>query len=214
MSIPITTIIYGPINITANATSGIGIVRVEFYVDGSLKATDTAAPYTYLWNPLISFNGTSLKHTIMAVAYDTQGDSASAEMSVTKWRFHPLPFIVAGVIAGVGIASKLLLHTTVTGLFFDVAQSRFTVSFYAIRIHYSTNGPIKHVKGIVNFKSCTGGILIGPIKMTRIGLYHNIAVGTFTFLGDIHYNIGGFRQGFTTASSTTTLKDMIQNLIP
>jgi hypothetical protein len=191
INIPITTIIYGPINITANATSGIGIARVEFYVDGSLKTTDTAAPYTYLWNPLISFNGTSLKHTIKTVAYDTQGDSASAELNVTKWRFHPLPFIIAGAIAGAAISSKLLLHTTVRGLVFNLQESKSAVSFYAIRIHYTTSGPIKHVKGVINFKSCTGGIIIGPIKMTRIGPLHKFAYGTFTFLGDINYNSCG-----------------------
>jgi hypothetical protein len=93
--------------------------------------------------------------------------------------------------------------TTVTGLFFNVQQSTFTVSFYAIRIHYWTTGPFRHVNGIINFKSCTGGMIIGPIKMTWIGPLHNIAYGTFTFLGDIHYNNSGFRQGFINTSPTT-----------
>ncbi|MCX6663834.1 MAG: Ig-like domain-containing protein, partial [Euryarchaeota archaeon] len=72
MSLPTDTIIYGPITITANVTSGIGVTRVEFYVDGKLKETVTAAPYTYLWRPLIQFNGLSLKHTIKVIAYNTE----------------------------------------------------------------------------------------------------------------------------------------------
>jgi hypothetical protein len=93
--------------------------------------------------------------------------------------------------------------TTVTGLFFNVQQSTFTVSFYALRIHYWTTGPFRHERGVINIKSCTGGMIIGPIKMTWIGPLHNIAYGTFTFLGDIHYNNSGFRQGFINTSPTT-----------
>ncbi|VVB60482.1 Uncharacterised protein [uncultured archaeon] len=92
--------------------------------------------------------------------------------------------------------------TTVTGLFYNVQQSTFTVSFYAIRIRYWTTGPFRHENGIINLKSCTGGMIIGPIKMTWIGPLHNFAYGTFTFLGDIYYNRNGFRQGFTNTSPT------------
>jgi hypothetical protein len=190
MSLPTDTIIYGPITITANVTSGIGVARVEFYVDGKLKETVTAAPYTYLWRPLIQFNGLSLKHTIKVIAYNTEGNNATAELNVTKWRFHPLPFIVAGI----PIASKLLLHTTVRGFIFNLKESMTTVSFYALRIHYKTDSLFRSAKGVINFRSCTGGTLVGPIKMIRMGTFHNFAYGTFTFLGDIHYNPSGFGQ--------------------
>jgi hypothetical protein len=93
--------------------------------------------------------------------------------------------------------------TKVTGLFFNVQQSTFTVSFYAIRIHYWTTGLFRHVNGIINLKSCTGGMIIGPIKMTWIGPLHNLAYGTFTFLGDIYYNNSGFGQGFANTFPTT-----------
>jgi hypothetical protein len=212
MSIPINTIIYGRINITADVTSEISIARVEFYVDGKLKVTDTALPYIYLWNPLISFNGTSLKHTIKVVAYDNLGNHASAELNVTKWRFHALPFIAAGA----AIASRLLLHTTVRGLFLNLQESRISVSFYAIRAQYITKGPFRYARGAVNFKSCTGGIPIGPIKMTQIGPFYKLTYGTFTFLGEINYNSGGFGQGFIRqliqSKTHTSLRDILQSL--
>ena len=210
-SIPITTIVYGAINITAEATSGVGIARVEFFIDGISVFNDTLKPYIYLWNPPNQINNTfPLKHTIKVVAYDSGGDSASAKINVTKWRFHPLPFIaiggIAGVIAGVTIASTFIKHTIVSGLFFNVKNTMLTTSFYALRIHYWTTGPFKHVRGVVNFKSCTGGPIIGPLSLLRIGPLHNIMYGTFTFLGDIQYTAAGFGQGSTTPSSTTTLK--------
>ena len=191
MSLPRNTIIYGPITITVNASSAIGVAKVEFYVDGKLKETVTQAPYTYLWRPLIQFNGLSLKHTIKVIAYDTQGHNATAELNVTKWRFHPLPLIVAGV----AIASGLILHTKVTGLVFNLKESKIAVTFYVIRAHYKTSGPFRSARGVINFKGCMGGPLIGPTSMTRFGPFHKFAYGTFTFLGSVKYEkTGGFGQ--------------------
>jgi hypothetical protein len=211
-SLPTNTIIYGPITITANVTSKMSIARVEFYVDGRLKATDTAAPYIYLWNPTVSFNGLSLKYTIKVVAYDSEGDSVSAELDVIKWRFHPVSSIITGVTIGGVIALKLIPHTTVSGLFFNVQQSINMTSFYALRIHYWTTGPTKNGKGVINFKTCTGGMIIGPISLLKIGPSHTIVYGAFTFLGDIHLISGGFEHGFTTQYQNTTLADIFQNL--
>jgi hypothetical protein len=70
----------------------------------------------------------------------------------------------------------------------------FRTSFYALHIHYWTTGPIKNSGGVINFKRCTGGLIIGPILSIQPGSLHNIKYGTFTFLGDIHYNSSGFRQ--------------------
>ena len=188
INLPSNTIIYGKITITANVSSESDITKVEFYVDGKLKETVTAEPYSCLWQPLIQFNGLSLKHTIKVIAYDSNGNNASAELNVTKWRFHVLPFIVAGV----AIASGLILHTKVTGLVFNLKESKIAVSFYAIRTHYKTIGPLKSARGVINFKSCTGGPLIGSTSMTRFGPFHKFAFGTFTFLGNVRYDTGGF----------------------
>jgi len=192
MSLSRNTIIYGSITITVNASAESGIAKVECYIDGKLyKQALTAEPYEWLWQPIIQFNGLSLKHTIKVIAYDTQGHNATAELNVTKWRFHALPFIVAGV----AIASRLLLHTTVTGLVFNLKESKIAVSFYAIRTHYKTIGPLKSARGVINFKSCMGGILIGPTSMTRFGPFHKFAYGSFTILGEVHYNAGRVGQG-------------------
>jgi len=90
------TFIYGRINITANASADSGVVKVEFYIDGKLKKTDNAAPYQYLWNPFIQVKGFSLKHNITVIATDTNGQTASAHIIVSKWRFHVLPWVLLG----------------------------------------------------------------------------------------------------------------------
>jgi hypothetical protein len=63
-----------------------GIDRVEFFVDGVLRNTDSSEPFSYDWREILSG-----KHTIHAKAYDKAGNNATtSEIQVFKWRFHPL----------------------------------------------------------------------------------------------------------------------------
>ncbi len=177
------TIVYGKITIEANVSTSTDIDRVEFWADGKLIATDNETPYSYTWKPVIQFNSAfSLKRTITVIAFDSDGNNASANITITKWRFHPLPWILAGM----AVASRFVLHTTVVGLFFNVQQSRFSVSFYALQAHYKTVGPLQMRRGNIHFKHCTGGILIGPTTLTRIGPFHKFAIGSFTFIGNVN----------------------------
>jgi len=177
------TIVYGKITISANVTSSTDISYVEFWVDGKLIKNLTEEPYSFIWQPIIQFNSAlSVKRTIMVIAYDSEGNNASANVTIAKWRFHPLPWIIAGM----AIASRLVLHTTVVGLFYNVQESRFSVSFYAIRAHYKTVGPLQMRRGNIHFKHCTGGILIGPTTLTKMGLFHKFAIGSFTFIGNVN----------------------------
>jgi hypothetical protein len=80
------TIVYGPITIKASVTvTNTSVDRVEFYIDGKLKKSDDTAPYTYRWAPLRSF-----KHIITVKAYDSNGHVATDELTVFKWRLHPI----------------------------------------------------------------------------------------------------------------------------
>jgi hypothetical protein len=84
--LPGNTIIYGPITIKASVTvTNTSVDRVDFYIDEKLKKSDDTAPYTYRWAPLRSF-----KHTITVKAYDTNGHFATDELTVFKWRLHPV----------------------------------------------------------------------------------------------------------------------------
>jgi hypothetical protein len=183
------TIVYGKITITVNVSSQFNVTKIEYYVDGKLISKADTAELSCFWQPLIQFNSAiSLKRTITVIAYDSEGNNATANITITKWRFHPLPWIVAGI----ALASRLVLHTTVVGVFFNVQQSRFSVSFYAIQAHYKTVGPLQMRKGNIHFKHCTGGILIGPTTLTRIGPFHKFAIGSFTFIGNVNADKIGF----------------------
>jgi hypothetical protein len=60
------------------------VTKVEFYVDGKLVQTDTAAPYSFWWGGAKKAGvGT---HTITAVAYDAAGATTTATITVVKSR--------------------------------------------------------------------------------------------------------------------------------
>jgi len=57
-----------------------GITKVEFYIDGVLKLTDTSEPYEYNWSTLgLEYNTT---HTITAKAYDKAGNIGEKSITV------------------------------------------------------------------------------------------------------------------------------------
>lgn len=94
-----TAFIYGPTTITASATANnTDVAHVDFYIDGKLKKTDDTAPYSYRWSQLRSF-----KHTITVKAYSTDGQLAIDELTVFKWRLHPVL-----LLGGVYIMTKLM----------------------------------------------------------------------------------------------------------
>jgi 6-phosphogluconolactonase (cycloisomerase 2 family) len=67
---------------SATAADDVGVVRVEFYVDGDLKVSDTSAPYSGSWtaNKKVPY-GT---HTLTAKAIDARGLSTSTSIGVTR----------------------------------------------------------------------------------------------------------------------------------
>ncbi len=71
------------ISVTATASDNVGVVRVEFYLDGVLKSTDTSSPYSWSW-----YTGTTTgQRTLTAKAYDAAGNvktSAPIVVNVTQ----------------------------------------------------------------------------------------------------------------------------------
>ena len=64
--------ISGTHTMTATAGDNVGVTRVEFYIDGTLRNTDTSAPFSYNVNTTTLSNG---NHTFRARAYDAANNS-------------------------------------------------------------------------------------------------------------------------------------------
>jgi hypothetical protein len=66
--------------INAVASDNVGVAKVNFYINGLLRGSDTASPYSYSWNTAVESNGT---YAIYAKAYDAVSNSkTSATVSV------------------------------------------------------------------------------------------------------------------------------------
>lgn len=78
LPLPIRCIAIGPITIEVQTSQDID--RVEFHLDGTLKATDSEPPYTWTWDTF-SFRN----HNITVTAYDTVWQTANASIQIRKF---------------------------------------------------------------------------------------------------------------------------------
>ncbi len=69
----------GIVTLSADVTNAEPITRVEFYIDGGLRGTDVASPYTINWDATFASAGS---HNVQAIAYDNVGG-----ISATPLRF-------------------------------------------------------------------------------------------------------------------------------
>ena len=77
----------GTVSMTATASDSVGVTKVEFYIDGALKATDTSSPYSY---SLDTTQLSNASHALLAKAYDAAGNMGqSSQILVTV--SNPVP---------------------------------------------------------------------------------------------------------------------------
>ncbi|HTM11099.1 MAG TPA: Ig-like domain-containing protein [Verrucomicrobiae bacterium] len=70
------TTVSATITVTANAADNVGVVGVQFKLDGvNLGSEDTAAPYSVFWDTTTAANSS---HVLTAVARDAAGNSATS----------------------------------------------------------------------------------------------------------------------------------------
>src|SRR5437773_2681689 len=83
------TIVAGTISVMASASDNVGVVGVQFLLDGAnVGAEVTAAPYSAPWDTITASRGS---HTLTAVARDGAGNrTTSAPVSVTVVNASPI----------------------------------------------------------------------------------------------------------------------------
>src|SRR2546429_9367487 len=71
----------GTVTVSATATDNVGVVGVQFQLDGvNLGTEDTTAPYSLSWDTALVTPGA---HSVSAVARDAAAHTATAAVSVT-----------------------------------------------------------------------------------------------------------------------------------
>jgi Zn-dependent metalloprotease len=86
----------GTITFNATASDNVGVSKVEFYVDGTLKGTDTTSPYSLTLDSTTLTNAT---HTLVAKAYDAAGNvgtSTSVNFTVSNTTTPPSELVLNG----------------------------------------------------------------------------------------------------------------------
>ena len=76
------TILIGKTTIAANVEDDSGIEKVEFYIDGKLKNTDTEEPYEYTFRKVKLLKRIVRKHAITVIAYDNEGKTKTVSIDV------------------------------------------------------------------------------------------------------------------------------------
>jgi chitodextrinase len=78
-------VVSGTLTVSATATDNVGVVGVQFELDGvNLGTEDKVAPYSISWNTTQTTNGT---HLLNAVARDAAGNTASTGVTVSVNNF-------------------------------------------------------------------------------------------------------------------------------
>jgi Bacterial Ig domain len=102
------TALTGVVALAAAASDDVGVVGVQFRVDGvNVGAEDTSAPYQIQWNSAAMPNGS---HTLSALARDAAGNSTLAQpvnvtvsnaATVQAWSFPGIPYPTDALPAGI-----------------------------------------------------------------------------------------------------------------
>ncbi len=95
-------------NWTAQAIVSDDIVRVEFFLDDSLQRSDTDAPFSWSY---YTDNYPLGLHTIKAIAYDSEGNTVTAEkqQNFVEMSNATLSIVFAVVIIIIVVASIVLV---------------------------------------------------------------------------------------------------------
>jgi hypothetical protein len=81
----------GVVPVTVNASDNVGVVRVEYYVDGALRNVSTTAPYLWSFDTASASNGV---HLLTAKAYDLAGNVGQAFLGVVTQNAAAVPLPV------------------------------------------------------------------------------------------------------------------------
>jgi hypothetical protein len=168
--------VVGTVSINATASDNVGVTKVEFYVDGALKSTDTTSPYSYSWDSTSVANGS---HSLTAKAYDAAlnvGTSTAIGVTVN----NPTGTDISGWT--VTQANATVVYTIPAGTVIpangyvvigrDATKTAFQ-TFWGVTlgsnvVYLTTAGAFPQINGSENYtlKNASGTVIDGPTIST------------------------------------------------
>jgi hypothetical protein len=129
----------GRIALNATATDNVGVTRVEFYVDGNLAGSSTAAPYTLAYDSTLLAKGS---HSLVTKAYDAAnnvGISSAFAFTVDNTAGAPAPrspHLVISQVYGAGGNSGAALRNDYIEIFNPTSAA---VSLSGLSVQYASS---------------------------------------------------------------------------
>ncbi len=164
--------VVGTVSVNATASDNVGVTKVEFYLDGALKSTDTTSPYSWSWDTTTTTNAS---HTLTAKAYDAAlnvGTSAAVTVTVN----NPTGTDISGWT--VTQANATVVYTIPAGTVIpangyvvigrDATKAAFQtfwgVTLGANVVYLTTAGAFPQINGSENYtlKNGSGTVIDGP----------------------------------------------------
>lgn len=171
----------GVVPVTASAFDNVGVTRVRFYVNGSLKSTVTAAPFIFNWNTTALANG---NYTLYVRASDAANNTKQSSP----------------------IAVKVFKDTVAPSVFVTAPANNATVSgIVAIALDAADNAAVTKVELYVN------NVLQGTASTAPYGYNWNtttLANGTYTLAATVYDGSGNVGQ---SANVNVTVTNTIYN---
>jgi chitodextrinase len=182
IEVPATTItapaenanVSGSVSVNATATDNIGVTKVEFYVNGVLKSSDTTSPYSYTWNTATVPNGST---SLTVKAYDAAGNVGSDTSAVTV---SNLDTQAPGVPGGVTATAN--------------APTQITVKWNA-----STDN-----NAVAGYWVSRGGITLAQVTSGTQYVDNTVLPGTSYSYRVTAYDAAGNTSGLSSTASATT----------
>jgi len=131
------------VTVSASAADNVGVVGVQFLVDGaSVGAEVTASPYTMSWNSTSVANGT---HTVSARARDAAGNQTTATaVSVTVTNIASGPPVIDAVKS---VNRSTNATTLVSGAFSTTSPNELLLAFISADYRTGANTTVTGVTG-------------------------------------------------------------------
>lgn len=179
----------GSVTVTASATDDVAVASVQFRVDNAnTGAAITAAPYSYLLNTTTLSNG---NHTIMAVAADTSGNTATS-LGVTV-TVNNTATTVPSIASLNPTSGPVGTSVTIAGTNFGLTQGTSTVTFNGVAAKV-TSWSAASVVALVPAGATTGNVVVTVSGVSSSGVSFTVG-GAGPVISQINVS------GITTSSS-------------
>ena len=123
--------------VKARATDNLKVTKVEFYVDGVPKKTDTVYPYSYIWHTTVSDNG---PRVLTAKAYDKAENVGESVVTVTVENETELPDIsISSPLAGSTVKGTVII------------KARATDNVRVTKVEFYVNGVLRKTDTVTPF---------------------------------------------------------------